>query len=546
MVDKKILHIVASSIANISNKQIGVLSGNDADLGYPAWGGKDGSGNVTLWLAKEKKAVVSDLKITDTTTTGSVGILQHDSNGDITGKADIETLANVNVSSPANNQGLLWNATAEEWQNGDISGASLTLDDAYNNDTGERLVTVDAGDIKFDINSTYSLNIDLVDVTNNELDGLLINCNTDYFRFTRYTEGSDNLQIHGELYQYDINCNHKFDIDANNIYLDGTNSVNIQAGASGAMLLGALGDTINLNQSGDLGLSSFFSKSSIVGALNELATNLTLDGAYSNEATTTERTIAVDDGDISFDFTGDYDIQFDFSSGSQAGNFTVLGQGTHKFELDNYDDSGYRMKLVVDVELIDIDTNTTITIDSGSSSDFTLGARGSTITLNESGDTSLNTNFTAASIIGALNELLTPTIHGSNGSKLEFGSLSEEVTVAIGTGSAGVNSTTNLVPPNCMMMGISARVTQAPGGGATMFDVTITGSPDVDQYLDDVSTALNTTANSGADNDGSTLWEPCETATGKTLKITTDANVTGTDMKIRLVSYYAQFTDPTS
>ncbi len=45
--------------------------------------------------------------------------------------------------------------------------------------------------------------------------------------------------------------------------------------------------------------------------------------------------------------------------------------------------------------------------------DMTLGARGSTITLNESGDESLDGGFTATSIIGALNELLTGGISGN-------------------------------------------------------------------------------------------------------------------------------------
>jgi hypothetical protein len=49
---------------------------------------------------------------------------------------------------------------------------------------------------------------------------------------------------------------------------------------------------------------------------------------------------------------------------------------------------------------------TDITVTAGSGNDLTLGARGSTITLNESGDTSLNSDFTATSIIGGLNELM--------------------------------------------------------------------------------------------------------------------------------------------
>jgi hypothetical protein len=47
----------------------------------------------------------------------------------------------------------------------------------------------------------------------------------------------------------------------------------------------------------------------------------------------------------------------------------------------------------------------------GASVDLTLGARSSTITLNESGDTSLDAAFTATSIVGGLNEVKTNAIN---------------------------------------------------------------------------------------------------------------------------------------
>ena len=52
---------------------------------------------------------------------------------------------------------------------------------------------------------------------------------------------------------------------------------------------------------------------------------------------------------------------------------------------------------------IDSTAASNITV-SGATADLTMGARGATITLNQSGDTSLS-GFTATSIIGALNEL---------------------------------------------------------------------------------------------------------------------------------------------
>jgi hypothetical protein len=55
---------------------------------------------------------------------------------------------------------------------------------------------------------------------------------------------------------------------------------------------------------------------------------------------------------------------------------------------------------------IDAATASNFTV-TGGTADLTLGARAATITLNESGDTSLDGTFTATSIIGALNELKT-------------------------------------------------------------------------------------------------------------------------------------------
>jgi hypothetical protein len=54
---------------------------------------------------------------------------------------------------------------------------------------------------------------------------------------------------------------------------------------------------------------------------------------------------------------------------------------------------------------IDGATASNITV-SGATADLTLGARAATITLNETGDTTLDGGFTATSIVGALNELL--------------------------------------------------------------------------------------------------------------------------------------------
>jgi len=69
--------------------------------------------------------------------------------------------------------------------------------------------------------------------------------------------------------------------------------------------------------------------------------------------------------------------------------------------------------------LVDVNSTGAVNIDavtasqvvvSGATADLTLGARGATVTLNESGQTSLDTNFTATSLVGAVNELKTTNL----------------------------------------------------------------------------------------------------------------------------------------
>ena len=113
---KKILRIESASLGNLANTQIGVLSAADADLGYRAWGGKDGAGTVTLWLAKDQHAQITTLTLTASTTVTTAGILQHDAAGAITGKAVIDALADVNITSvscavAADKKARTWSST---------------------------------------------------------------------------------------------------------------------------------------------------------------------------------------------------------------------------------------------------------------------------------------------------------------------------------------------------------------------------------------------------------------------------------------------------
>lgn len=73
------------TLSGLANKQIGVETAADVDLGYCAWGGKDANGHITRWLAAREPGLLTTLKLSGGSTTGSVGLLQHDTNGLISG-----------------------------------------------------------------------------------------------------------------------------------------------------------------------------------------------------------------------------------------------------------------------------------------------------------------------------------------------------------------------------------------------------------------------------------------------------------------------------
>lgn len=130
------------------------------------------------------------------------------------------------------------------------------------------------------------------------------------------------------------------------------------------------------------------------------------------------------------------------------------------------------------------------------------------------------------------------------GSSFNFkGVACELITVAVGSGAAGVDSTTNLCESG-IIVAVGARVTQAPGGGATTFGVGCKGSGNSDQFISAVSTVLDTTGAYPANGDGTnTVWVQ---KTADKMTITTDSNVTTTDMKVRVCPYYLYSVAPTS
>lgn len=117
---------------------------------------------------------------------------------------------------------------------------------------------------------------------------------------------------------------------------------------------------------------------------------------------------------------------------------------------------------------------------------------------------------------------------------------SEEVTISIGQGAGGVNTSGNLAPANSLILSAVAIITDAPGGGATTLDIGITAG-DADALIDGMSTALDTTGNTPADgNSGAQM--PISNGSATTLTLTTDANVTDDEMKVRVAICYIEFT----
>ena len=113
----------------------------------------------------------------------------------------------------------------------------------------------------------------------------------------------------------------------------------------------------------------------------------------------------------------------------------------------------------------------------------------------------------------------------------------ELVTIPVGQGAGGVVSSTNIVPAYSRVTGSMVRVTQAPGGGASTFTIGITGGA-ADNLITTTSTASDTTSKRMPDTENN--------GASTTITITTDSNVTGSDMVVRVVLFADYNNAPTS
>lgn len=133
---------------------------------------------------------------------------------------------------------------------------------------------------------------------------------------------------------------------------------------------------------------------------------------------------------------------------------------------------------------------------------------------------------------------------GNYGSKITIREISEEVTIAVGAGAAGQATATNLIPAGSIILGVSYRVTQAPGADATTLDVGRTNGGNLDEFVAGASCdVLGETASWPADGDGNLVFPVCA-KTADTITLTTNANVATSAMKVRVCVQYATITAP--
>lgn len=336
---KKIIHIETATVSNVSSRQLAVETGVDADLGYRMWGGKDGQGAVTKWLAKDKKARVTDLTISGIAG-GGPGVLKHDNSGVVTGLASLTALTDVVVSSPTDDQILQYNTSLSQWENSNLdlnalsdvavttpsngqilqyntstskwenvtaSSSASTLDQAYDAQSAvERAITMDDGNVAWYLDDSAA-QFKIVFTANGEgNDGFyVLGDDSEYFRVIRYNdEGQLTIRVQSDAVRYDLNCTRFIVISDDGVTITAGSTASYTAasgmtltsttgaadigtfGSGSDLTLRARGISINLNQLGNINLTNF-TATSIIGALNEVKSDGLLFKAPSY--TTTER-----------------------------------------------------------------------------------------------------------------------------------------------------------------------------------------------------------------------------------------------------------------
>ena len=133
---KEILRI-AGPLANLGLGQIGYELENDPALGFKMWGGKDASGVVSKFLAKGKPGLLQTLTLSGATTTGEVGFLKHDEQGNITGgySSTVDSITEINdvdfTKDVVNDEKILkYNNATQKFEAAEESGGISNITEA--------------------------------------------------------------------------------------------------------------------------------------------------------------------------------------------------------------------------------------------------------------------------------------------------------------------------------------------------------------------------------------------------------------------------------
>lgn len=132
----------------------------------------------------------------------------------------------------------------------------------------------------------------------------------------------------------------------------------------------------------------------------------------------------------------------------------------------------------------------------------------------------------------------------ARGASCSLRAVSELLVIPVGQGAAGVNTLGDLALENSIVFAAAAIIVQAPGGGATIWNIGRTGG-NIDEFAQNMPVALSTQSISTTDGDGANTG-PVFNAADNTLVVTTDANVLVSDMQIRITTWAWQFVAPTS
>jgi len=150
------------------------------------------------------------------------------------------------------------------------------------------------------------------------------------------------------------------------------------------------------------------------------------------------------------------------------------------------------------------------------------------------------TSGTTVSVVSGMSIVGNP-LPGNNGSQILRGYTTEEVTIPVGQG-AGIKrvlTASEMWPAEVTILYVLARITQAPGGGATTIDV--------DNILFNAAIGgmpIASVTASNIDNPGA-MATPWHQPASEHMYVETNANVTVSDMKVRLTVFWEQVTNLT-